>query len=136
VDNLFDEDILEEVLRFAQFSPRPPATPSRPSSPSGVPPTPPTASSSSSSSSSSSPSSAAAAKPSTPSFSLHRFSPQAVSEALCSRAKAVTEDEMAVTSPFQQRAMEEGIHYVGGKNDDISVLVAVVGDQEDSPVSP
>ncbi|KAI3482856.1 hypothetical protein L1887_54387 [Cichorium endivia] len=34
----------------------------------------------------------------------------------------------AVSSPFQQRAMEEGLHYVGGKHDDISVVVAVVGD--------
>ena len=64
---------------------------------------------------------------------LQRFSPQVVSEALCHRAKAVAEDQRAVTSPFQQRAMEEGIHYVGGKNDDITCLVAVVGDQEDSP---
>ena len=72
VDNLFDEDILEEVGQFGH-------------------------------------------------------SPQELSQALCSRAKAVSEDQRAVTSPFQQRANEEGIHFVGGKHDDISVLVAVIG---------
>jgi protein phosphatase PTC7 len=72
VDNLFDEDILEEVEQFGH-------------------------------------------------------SPQELSQALCSRAKAVSEDQRAVTSPFQQRANEEGIHFVGGKHDDISVLVAVIG---------
>lgn len=72
VDNLFDEDILEEVERFGH-------------------------------------------------------SPQELSQALCARAKAVSEDQRAVTSPFQQRANEEGIHFVGGKHDDISVLVAVIG---------
>lgn len=74
IDNLFDEDILEEVLR------RVPCRPDR------------------------------------------------VSEALASRAKTVSIDQLAVASPFSQRANEEGIHYVGGKNDDISVLVAVVKD--------
>lgn len=75
VDNLFDEDILEEVLR-------------------------------------------------------HGDNPQLLSQALCARAKAVSEDQRAVASPFQQRANEEGIHFVGGKHDDISVLVAVIGDSE------
>ncbi|KAI9617499.1 hypothetical protein KEM48_007090 [Puccinia striiformis f. sp. tritici PST-130] len=46
--------------------------------------------------------------------------------------RTVVEDQEAVTSPFSQRANEEGIHYVGGKNDDISVLVAIVGDQNDA----
>lgn len=107
VDNLFDEDIVEEVLKFA-----PPPT-SRVSIPDDD-------------------------------VSLEDgdrfiegeddyrlpddFDPQLVSEALCSRAKAVSEDSRAVSSPFQQRAMEEGLHYVGGKHDDISVVVAVVGD--------
>lgn len=93
-DNLFEDDILEEVLRFSHpgFCLSEPDTPAK-----RVP-----------------------------------FSPQAVSEALCSRAKAVCEDQMATTSPFQQKAMEEGIYYTGGKRDDISVLVAVVGDLEDA----
>ncbi|EGG10268.1 uncharacterized protein MELLADRAFT_115584 [Melampsora larici-populina 98AG31] len=74
VDNLFDEDILEEVIKY---------------------------------------------KPCVP---------EKVSESLALRAKTVSIDQFAVASPFSQRANEEGIHYVGGKNDDISVLVAVVRD--------
>ncbi|GAA5981342.1 hypothetical protein JCM10908_004075 [Rhodotorula pacifica] len=115
VDNVFSDDMLEEVLRFVGS-----ATPT-----------------SASSASSSSPPSAsvaghgAAAAP--PRFTLRRFSPQAVSEALCHRAKSVYEDQRAVASPFQQRAMEEGIHYAGGKIDDISCLVGVVGELEASP---
>ncbi len=96
MDNLFDEDIVEEVVRFA-----PPPDPQ------------------------------AANNPDHEDHEYHLpddFCPQLVSEALCSRAKAVSEDARAVTSPFQQRAMEEGMMYVGGKHDDISVVVAVVGD--------
>ncbi|CCF51571.1 uncharacterized protein UHO2_00003 [Ustilago hordei] len=108
VDNLFDEDIVEEVLKFAP----PPVS--------------------------------QVSIPEDDKVSLEDgnriiegeedyrlpddFDPQLVSEALCSRAKAVSEDSRAVSSPFQQRAMEEGLHYVGGKHDDISVVVAVVGD--------
>lgn len=82
VDNLFDEDILEEVERSSVASGSAP--------------------------------------------------PQVLSEALCRRAKAVSEDQRAVTSPFQQRANEEGIHFVGGKPDDISVLVAVISSSSSS----
>lgn len=57
------------------------------------------------------------------------ISPERLSKALCSRAKAVSEDQRAVTSPFQQKANEEGIHFVGGKHDDITVLVAVIGER-------
>lgn len=60
------------------------------------------------------------------------FSPQLLSEALCSRAKAISQDSKAIISPFQQKATEEGLHYVGGKHDDISVLVAVVGESRQS----
>ena len=69
-------------------------------------------------------------------YTLNRFSPQLVSEALCLRAKSVYEDQRAVSSPFQQRAMEEGIHFAGGKRDDITTLIGVVGELEASPVSP
>jgi serine/threonine protein phosphatase PrpC len=62
VDNLFDEDILEEVLRYARFAPAEPAGLSA-------------------------------------GLTLMRFAPQIVSEALCKRAKAVSEDQHAVTSP-------------------------------------
>jgi hypothetical protein len=114
VDNLFEEDILEEVLRFSY----PSFDPTHPDS------------------------GQSAGKQAA-------FSPQAVSEALCSRAKAVIEDPLAVNSPFQQRAMEEGMYYTGGKPDDITgasaywrpasadpctVLVAVIGEERDSEV--
>lgn len=94
VDNLFDEDILEEVLRFVNSSPQPtpPIPPSNPTS----------------------------------RFNLARFSPELVSEALCLRAKSVYEDPRAVSSPFQVRASEEGIHFAGGKRDDVSVLIGVI----------
>ncbi|CAG8466869.1 16064_t:CDS:2, partial [Racocetra fulgida] len=51
--------------------------------------------------------------------------PQVISDALAWRAKAASEDVNNV-SPFQSRAMQEGLYYQGGKKDDISVLVAVV----------
>lgn len=81
MDNLFDEDILEEVLRFAPWP------------------------------------SAEAANAHTNNDATSKnvnplpedFSPQLVSEALCSRAKAVSEDSRAISSPFQQRAVEEGL---------------------------
>lgn len=95
VDNLFDEDILEEVLKYT-------TTNNMSSSPS-----------------------------SDDQHRIKRFLPELVSESLCLKAKTVIEDQQAITSPFAQRANEEGIHYVGGKNDDISVLVAIVGDQSD-----
>ncbi|KAK4704307.1 protein phosphatase PTC7, partial [Phenoliferia sp. Uapishka_3] len=102
-DNLFTDDVLEEVLRFVAESPPPTttATPTRPGS----------------------------------RYTLNRFSPQAVSEALCHRAKSVYEDQRAVSSPFALRAMEEGIHFAGGKRDDITTLIGVVGELEASPVS-
>lgn len=56
---------------------------------------------------------------------LPPFSPRKVSEALC-RAAQVASEETAGASPFMCRAIEEGIDFLGGKKDDISVLVAVV----------
>jgi serine/threonine protein phosphatase PrpC len=53
--------------------------------------------------------------------------PQMISDALAWRAKqtSVVED---ISSPFQYRAHQEGLPYQGGKRDDISVLVAIVTD--------
>lgn len=68
-------------------------------------------------------------------YTLNQFSPQVVSEALSRRAQSVYEDPHAVASPFQQRAVEEGIYFTGGKRDDITTLVGVVGELEASPVS-
>ncbi|CAG8459655.1 14928_t:CDS:2 [Acaulospora colombiana] len=82
-DNLFEEDILEEIDRF--FCPR-----------TGTP-------------------------------SVH---PQMISEALAYRAKNASED-LNNPSPFQSRAMQEGLYYLGGKKDDISVLVGIVTDSKD-----
>ncbi|ORX34915.1 phosphatase 2C-like domain-containing protein [Kockovaella imperatae] len=69
-------------------------------------------------------------RPTTPG-GLPPFSPQKVSEALCKRARAVSE-ETSATSPFMVKAIEEGIDFVGGKKDDISVLVGVIGNRDES----
>ncbi|GAA5915754.1 PP2C family serine/threonine-protein phosphatase [Sporobolomyces salmoneus] len=109
VDNVFSDDLLEEILRFVSVSPSP--------SPSPV-------SSSSTNSSSTS---------TTPRYTLNKFSPQLVSETLCYRAKSVYDDPRAVASPFQNRAVEEGLYYAGGKKDDVTCLIGVVGELEASP---
>lgn len=59
--------------------------------------------------------------------------PSAISLAIARRARGVSQDTSYVESPFQMRAMQEGLYYQGGKRDDISVVVAVVTDLEDSP---
>ncbi|CAO3645705.1 unnamed protein product [Cunninghamella blakesleeana] len=61
-----------------------------------------------------------------------QFEPQRLSDALASRAKAVSDNKCDINSPFQKRAVHEGFYYQGGKADDISVVVAVVRDNEDS----
>ncbi|RIB15940.1 phosphatase 2C-like domain-containing protein [Gigaspora rosea] len=76
-DNLFDEDILDEVVPFC--------CPKR-----GL-----------------------------------QVEPQIISDALVWRAKTVSED-LHTTSPFQSKALSEGLYYQGGKKDDISCLVGVV----------
>ena len=57
-----------------------------------------------------------ASRPSSPTSSLPAFSPQKVSEALCKRARAVSE-QITATTPFMERAIDEGIDFVGGKKD-------------------
>ncbi|KAI9314929.1 phosphatase 2C-like domain-containing protein [Dichotomocladium elegans] len=64
---------------------------------------------------------------------LLNFNPQKLSDALAARARSVSEDRRNIDSPFQTRAINEGYLYQGGKSDDISVLVAIVRDSEDSP---
>lgn len=85
LDNIFDNDLLEEVNRFVAAS--------RPAN--------------------SSPSTASTSPSSRPRYTLNQFSPQAVSEALSRRAQSVYEDPHAVASPFQQRAVDEGIYFTG-----------------------
>nr|ODO02146.1 hypothetical protein L204_00873 [Cryptococcus depauperatus CBS 7855] len=55
--------------------------------------------------------------------------PQMVSETLARRALQVSQTT-TTTTPFMCAAIEEGIDFVGGKKDDISVLVGVVGDRD------
>ncbi|AAW45190.2 hypothetical protein CNH03270 [Cryptococcus deneoformans JEC21] len=108
MDNMFDEDILEVL---SQLSPSPSPSPSPP------PPQP----------VSSSPQS-----PSPTHTHTHTdthtltLNPQKASEALCTRARQISETT-TTTTPFMCAAIEEGIDFVGGKKDDISVLVGVVG---------
>ncbi|KAF9931396.1 hypothetical protein FBU30_010325 [Linnemannia zychae] len=59
--------------------------------------------------------------------------PNIISDALAKRAKNVAEDTRHHGSPFQSRAMQEGLYYQGGKRDDMSVLVAIIKVAEDSP---
>ncbi|KAI7905854.1 phosphatase 2C-like domain-containing protein [Cokeromyces recurvatus] len=59
--------------------------------------------------------------------------PQKISDALAERAKVVSLSKLNVDSPFQERAVNEGLYYQGGKADDISVIVAIIKDCEDSP---
>ncbi|KAG0202647.1 hypothetical protein BGX28_004907 [Mortierella sp. GBA30] len=59
--------------------------------------------------------------------------PSVISDALAKRAKNVSEDTRHHGSPFQSRAMQEGLYYQGGKQDDMSVLVAIIKVAEDSP---
>ncbi|GAA5923350.1 PP2C family serine/threonine-protein phosphatase [Sporobolomyces koalae] len=104
VDNVFSDDLLEEILRFVSVTPAPtPATKVSDSTGGG------------------------------PKYTLNKFSPQLVSESLCYRAKSVYDDPRAVASPFQNRAVEEGLYYAGGKKDDVTCLIGVVGELEASP---
>ncbi|KAJ1671014.1 hypothetical protein EV182_007867, partial [Spiromyces aspiralis] len=68
-------------------------------------------------------------------FSLPQFhvDPKAISDAIAYRAKFVSEENRYISSPFQTRAIQEGLYYQGGKKDDISVIVAIITDLEDSP---
>lgn len=63
---------------------------------------------------------------------VRNLQPQILSDILANAAKEVSESRRADT-PFQRRAMEEGLYLEGGKPDDISVVVAIIKDLEDSP---
>jgi len=45
----------------------------------------------------------------------------------------VQEDPMATASPFQVKAVEEGLYFEGGKQDDVTLVVGVILLDEDSP---
>ncbi|KAJ3046588.1 hypothetical protein HK102_013129, partial [Quaeritorhiza haematococci] len=55
-----------------------------------------------------------------------RIDPQRIADALLRRAREVAEDSRYSTSPFQTRAIQEGLYYQGGKLDDVTVLAGVV----------
>ncbi|KAI9320410.1 phosphatase 2C-like domain-containing protein [Dichotomocladium elegans] len=59
--------------------------------------------------------------------------PQRISDALALRAKMVSEDPSYTASPFQSRAIHEGMYYQGGKADDITVLVAMIKCEDGPP---
>ncbi|KAI8820487.1 phosphatase 2C-like domain-containing protein [Fimicolochytrium jonesii] len=59
--------------------------------------------------------------------------PKKISDALLARAWEVAEDSRYGASPFQTRAIQEGLYFHGGKMDDVTVLTGVVRLSEDSP---
>ncbi|KAI7865772.1 phosphatase 2C-like domain-containing protein [Spinellus fusiger] len=61
------------------------------------------------------------------------FDPKGLSDSIAKQALEISEDKRHTDTPFQRHAMQEGFYFQGGKADDISVVVAVVQDCEDSP---
>ena len=53
------------------------------------------------------------------------FTPQRVAESLCLAANSASRD-IEGYSPFMGKAVDRGYSFVGGKQDDISVLVALI----------
>ncbi|KAI9327062.1 phosphatase 2C-like domain-containing protein [Zopfochytrium polystomum] len=66
---------------------------------------------------------------------LHRprIDPQRTADALLAKAREVAEDSKFGNSPFQARAIQEGLYYQGGKLDDATVLTGLIRLSEDSP---
>lgn len=93
IDNLYELDILEEVLKFSHpsFDARSHPLDATPIEESDE------------------------AEPETHVEDAVKFNPQRLSEALCSRAKAVMMDPFVVASPFADRATQQGLYYSGGK---------------------
>lgn len=52
--------------------------------------------------------------------------PLKLSSALLKKAREVAEDSRKAYSPFQEKAIQEGLYYQGGKMDDITIVVGVV----------
>ncbi|KAJ3215699.1 hypothetical protein HDU67_010410 [Dinochytrium kinnereticum] len=59
--------------------------------------------------------------------------PQKITDALLRKARDVSEDNKTISSPFQTRAIQEGLYYQGGKLDDVTILAGVIRITEDSP---
>jgi hypothetical protein len=66
-------------------------------------------------------------KPSTGGDLSLRSQPKDITDALLRKAREVAEDSRTTSSPFQSRAIQEGLYYQGGKLDDCTVLAAIVG---------
>jgi serine/threonine protein phosphatase PrpC len=64
---------------------------------------------------------------------IGNLQPQILADVLANAAKEISETNKLVDTPFQRRATAEGHFFEGGKQDDISVIVAVINDCEDSP---
>ncbi|KAI9275360.1 phosphatase 2C-like domain-containing protein [Sporodiniella umbellata] len=64
---------------------------------------------------------------------VRNLQPQILADVLANAAKEVSETRYRIDTPFQRRAVKEGLLLEGGKQDDISVIVAIVRDCEDSP---
>ena len=52
--------------------------------------------------------------------------PKRITDILLKKAREVAEDNRTAVSPFEQRAIQEGMYYRGGKMDDITVIAGVV----------
>jgi serine/threonine protein phosphatase PrpC len=59
--------------------------------------------------------------------------PVGISDKLAQRALDTSIDTRAGMTPFSERAVQEGMYHQGGKMDDITVVVGVVSEAEDSP---
>ncbi|KAJ3223610.1 hypothetical protein HDU78_011243, partial [Chytriomyces hyalinus] len=69
-----------------------------------------------------------------PKSRILRTDPHAIASAILVRARDVALDSgTTVVSPFQERAVKEGLYYQGGKMDDLTVVVGIVSVMEDSP---
>ncbi|KAI8613203.1 phosphatase 2C-like domain-containing protein [Chytriomyces sp. MP71] len=63
-----------------------------------------------------------------------RTDPHEIANAVLARARDISLDSgPTVTSPFQERAVKEGLYYQGGKLDDLTIVVGIVKIAEDSP---
>ena len=58
--------------------------------------------------------------------------PQKIANVLLKKARDVAE-ETRKGSPFQEKAIRQGLDYRGGKMDDITICVGIVSLPEDSP---
>ncbi|KAJ3117525.1 hypothetical protein HDU96_006454 [Phlyctochytrium bullatum] len=52
--------------------------------------------------------------------------PQTIADALLVKARDVAEDTKTLSSPFQTRAIQEGLYYQGGKMDDITIVTGII----------